>query len=57
MTTVVDVRKGQTNMSHKGEHQRLTKQSMRHQACPYETCRTDISESPMNKYLLRTYTY
>ncbi len=37
-TTVADVSKGQTDMSYKGELQTLTKQSMRHQICPSETC-------------------
>ncbi len=38
MTAVVDVSKGQTEMSYQGEHQPLAKQSMRHHVCP-----TDIS--------------
>ncbi len=40
MTAVADVIKGQTDMSYKGEHQTLTKQSTRHQVCPGETCTT-----------------
>ncbi len=31
ITTAVDVSKGQTDMSYKGELQTLTKESMRHQ--------------------------
>ncbi len=42
MTASVDVSKGQTVMSHKGELQTLTKQSMRHQVCSGETCCTNI---------------
>ncbi len=42
MTVVADVRKGQTDMSYKGEHQTFTKQSMRHHVCPGETYRTAI---------------
>ncbi len=34
MTAVANVRKGQTNMPQSGEHQTLTKQSMRHQLYP-----------------------
>ncbi len=44
MTAVVDVRKGQTNMSYKLEHQTLTRQSVRCQVCPGETCHTTVSE-------------
>ncbi len=35
-TAVADVSKGQTDMSHKGELQTLTKLSMKHQVCPSE---------------------
>ncbi len=45
MTVVAYIRKGQTDMLYKGEHQTLTKQSMRHQACSGATCCTIISES------------
>ncbi len=41
-TAVANVSKGQTDMSHKGEHQKLTKLSMRHQVSPSETCRTSV---------------
>ncbi len=44
-TAAADVRKGQTDMSHKGELQPLSKLSMRHQVCHSETCHTIISES------------
>ncbi len=46
MRTVADVRKGQTYMSYKGEHQMLTKQSIRHQVCSGGACLT-ILESAM----------
>ncbi len=42
-TAVADVIKGQTNMSHKGELQTLTKLNMKHQVCPGETCCMIIS--------------
>ncbi len=42
-TAVADVSKGQTNMSHKGEIQTLTKLSMRHQVGPSEICHTITS--------------
>ncbi len=44
-TAAADVSKGQTDISHKGELQTLTKLSMRHQICPSETRCTIISES------------
>ncbi len=44
MTAVADIRKVQADISYKGEHQTLTKQGMRHQICPGETCHTTISE-------------
>ncbi len=47
-TAVANVSKGQTDMSHKGEFQTLTKLSMRHQVCPSETCRTVISRVHYN---------
>ncbi len=34
MTAVADVRKGQADMSYKGELQTLIKLSIRHQVCP-----------------------
>ncbi len=45
MTAVANVKKGQADISYKGELQTLTKQSMRHQFFPGETCHTTISES------------
>ncbi len=42
MTAVVDVSKGQTDMSYKGELHTLTKLSMKHHVCPGETCLTTI---------------
>ncbi len=44
-TAVADVSKWQTDMSHKGELQTLTKLSMRQQVCPSVTWRIFISES------------
>ncbi len=44
MTDIADFSKGQTDISYKGELQTLTKQSMRHQVSPGETCRRTISE-------------
>ncbi len=43
--TVADNRKGQTDMPYHGEHQTLTKQSIRQHVCPSETCCTIISIS------------
>ncbi len=37
MATVVDVSKGQRDMSYKGELQTFNNVSMRHQVCPDET--------------------
>ncbi len=51
MTAVADVGKGQTDMSHKGEFQTLTKLNMRHQVCPSETCFTIISESTLIMFM------
>ncbi len=48
-TAVVDVSKGQTDMSYKGELQTLIKLNMRHQVCPSETCRAIISESVLRQ--------
>ncbi len=53
MTAVADVRKEQIDMLHQGEHQTLTKQSMRHQVCSGETCHTIISESAMTMLMSR----
>ncbi len=48
MTVLVDdIRKGQTDMPYKREHQTLTKQNMRHQVCPGASCHITISESTM----------
>ncbi len=47
MTAIADVRKGQTCMSFKGEHQARTKQWLRHHVCPGVICRATISESTM----------
>ncbi len=44
-TAVADVSKGQTDMSHTGDLQTLTKLSMRYQVCPSEICCTIILES------------
>ncbi len=33
MTAIAYVNKGQTEMTYQGEHQTLTKQSVRHQVC------------------------
>ncbi len=44
-TTIANVSKGQTDMSHKCELQTLNKLSMRHQVCPSETYTMTISES------------
>ncbi len=52
-TAVIDVSKGQTDMSHKSELQTLTKLSMGHQVCPSETCCTTISESIMAMLMSR----
>ncbi len=37
LTAVANVSKGQTDMSYQGEHQLLTKQSMRHHVCNSDT--------------------
>ncbi len=42
MTAVANVRKRQIDMSYNGEHPTLTKQSMRHQVYPGETCHASI---------------
>ncbi len=42
---VTDVRNRQSDRLYKGEHQTLTKQSVRHQICPGEICCTAKSES------------
>ncbi len=53
MTVVVDVSKGQTDMSYKSELQIPTKLCMRHQVCPSETCHTTISESIITMFMSR----
>ncbi len=53
MTAVDDVRKGQTYMLYKGEHQTLIKLSMRHQVCAAETCHATISESAITMLMSR----
>ncbi len=40
-------------MSYKGEHQTLTKLSMRHRVCPSETSRAIISESVLTMVMSR----
>ncbi len=45
MTAVADIRKGQVDLSCKGEHQTLIKQSMRNQVCTSETSHKTISVS------------
>ncbi len=54
-TAVANVSKGQTDMSHKGELQTLTKLSMRHQVYPNDTCHTTISESTIKEHSLHEY--
>ncbi len=44
---VDDVRKGEIDMSYKGEHKSLLKQSMIHCVCLGEACHTTISEFAM----------
>ncbi len=45
MAAVVNVAEGQTDMPYKGEHHTLTRQNMRHQVCPSDTCHITLSES------------
>ncbi len=52
-TAVANVSKGQTDMSHKGMLQTLTKLSMRYQVCPSETCCAIISESIITMLMSR----
>ncbi len=53
MTAVAGVSKGQTYILYKGDFQKLTKQSMRHQVCPGETLHTTISESAITMLMTR----
>ncbi len=46
MIAVINVRKWQTDMPFQGEHQTLTKKSIRHHVCHGETCCTFISDPP-----------
>ncbi len=51
MTAVADDSKGQTDMSHEGQLQTVTKLSMRNHIFPGETCGMTISESNINVLL------
>ncbi len=53
LTAVANVSKGQTDIPYQGAHHTLTKQSIKHQVCPNETCCTIISISTVTTLMSR----
>ncbi len=53
LIVIANINKGCTVMSYEGQLQTLTKQSIKHQVCPGETCHRTISESTITMFIYK----